>query len=95
MFLNYVIHYPKPEKEALLVHAMQLFGEIVKSQPGIIFVNAFKDTEKGTVMAISIWETQEALQAALPAMREALKDVPFDEWEARPGELHTLNSLVY
>ena len=37
MFLNYVIHYPKPEKEELLI----------------------------------------------------------DEWEARPRELHMLNSLVY
>ena len=42
---------------------------------------------------MTIWESQEAFQAARPAMIEALKVIPFDEWETRPREFHTLNAL--
>jgi len=41
----------------------------------------------------SLWESQEAFQAARLAMIEAMKAIPFDEWEARPREFHTLHSL--
>jgi len=91
--LSYSIHYPKPEKETLLIDAMRQAGKVIKSLPGNLFDNAFQDATAGTIMAISIWESQEAFQAAMPAMREALKDILFDEWEARPRELHLLNSL--
>ncbi len=49
MFLFYAVHYPQPEKEELLIQSMQQFGELIKKQPGIIFVNPspFRDTEKG------------------------------------------------
>jgi len=93
MMLYYSVHYPKPEKEALLIDAMRHVGKIIKSLPGCLFDNAFQDGSLGTIMAITIWESNEAFQAARPAMIEALKAIPFDEWEARPREFHTLNSL--
>lgn len=93
MMLYYSVHYPKPEKEALLIDAMRHVGKIIKSLPGCLFDNAFQDGSLGTIMALTIWESQEAFQAARPAMIEALKAIPFDEWEARPREFHTLNSL--
>ncbi len=67
---------------------------VIKELPGNLFDNVFKDVAAGTIMAVSTWESQEALQAAMPAFREALKDIPFDEWEARPRELHRLNSVI-
>ncbi len=94
MILYYFVHYPKPDKEHLLAQEMGRFGELVKSQQGVLFVNAFKDTQTGTLMALSVWESQEALQAAMAAMREALTDVPFGDWEERPREMHVLNSIV-
>jgi quinol monooxygenase YgiN len=93
VLLYYSVHYPKPEKEALLRDAMCHVGEAIKNLPGCLFDNAFQDVSLGTIMAITIWESQEAFQAARPAMIEALKAIPFDEWEARPREFHTLNSL--
>jgi quinol monooxygenase YgiN len=81
------------KKEALLRDAMRHVGKVIKSLPGCLFDNAFQDASLGTIMALTIWESQEAFQAAQPAMREALKAIPFNEWEARPREFHTLSSL--
>ena len=35
MMLYYSVHYPKPEKEALLIDAMRHVGKIIKSLPGL------------------------------------------------------------
>ena len=93
MFLFYAIHYPLSEKEALLIQNMHEFGELIKKQPGIIFVNPypFRDTEKGTLLGISIWESQEAFQAAALALEN---DFPSEEWEVKPREVYMLNSAV-
>jgi hypothetical protein len=96
MFIFYSIHYPLPEKEGLLVQSMHEFGELMKKQPGLLFQAPypFKDTEKGTLMGISIWESQEAFQAALPALQRAQRDRHSKEWEAQPTEVYMLNSTV-
>ena len=91
MFLFYAVHYPEPEKEALLIQRMQQFGELIKKQPGIIFVNTFRDPEKGTLIAIAIWESEEAFQASWPAL---VKDAPSEEWEVKPREVHMFNTVV-
>ena len=93
VLLYYSVHYPKPEKEAALIDGMSRVGKVLKSLPGCLFDNAFQDTNLGTIMALTIWESQEAFQAARPAMIEALRTIPLDEWEARPREFHMLNSL--
>ena|SRR5205809_8103271 len=96
MFIFYSIHYPRPEKEALLVESMHQFGELMKGQPGIVFVAPypFKDPERGTVMGVSIWESEEAFQAALPALQNRPKDPSSGDWESRPPEVHMLHSAA-
>ena len=93
MFLFYAVHYPQPEKEELLIQSMQQFGELIKKQPGIIFVNPspFRDTEKGALIGLAIWESQEAFEASWPVL---VKDMPSDEWEVKPREVHMLNTVV-
>ena len=73
MFIFYSIHYPHPEKEELLVQSMHDYGELMKQQPGKLFQAPypFQDSEKGTLMGISIWESREVFQAALPTLRNA------------------------
>lgn len=93
MFLYYSVHYPKPEKEAQLIDSMRQVGQVLKDLPGCIFDNAFQDANLGTIMAVTIWESQEAFQAAWPAMMEALEAIPLDEWESHARELYMLNSL--
>lgn len=89
MFLFYAVHYPDPAKEELLIQSMYEFGELIKKQRGAIFVNTFRDLEKGSLLGISIWESQAAFQAALPILEPAF---PSDEWEVKPREVHMLNS---
>ena len=95
MFIFYSIHYPKPEAEALIAEGMHEYGELMRRQPGNLFVAPypFKDPEKGTLMGISIWESEEAFQAALPIIQRARKAPPSVEWEARPTEVHMLHSV--
>ena len=61
---------------------MRQAGKIIKGLPGNLYDNAFQDATAGSIMAISIWESQ-----------EALKGICFDEREGRPCELHLLHSL--
>ena len=94
MFLFYAVHYPQPEKEELLVQSMHEFGELMKKQPGNIFQAPypFKDPEKGTLMGISIWESEEAFQAALPLLQSARQKRPAQELEVKPPEVYLLHS---
>jgi heme-degrading monooxygenase HmoA len=93
MFLLYAVHYPQPEKEALLIQSMQQFSELIKKQPGVIFVSPypFRDPEKGTLITLAIWESQEAFQASWPAL---VKDAPSEEWEVKAREVYMLTSVV-
>jgi len=50
VFLFYAVHYPYPEKEELLIQRMYEFGELIKKQLGVLFVNTFRDSENGTLI---------------------------------------------
>ena len=91
MFVNMAIHYPKPEKEALLIEAMHRLGTAVQNQAGLSYINAHKDAQRGVIVAMSIWDTKEAMLAAVPIIMGVTKDVPFDDWEARPREIYQLD----
>ena len=94
MFIFYSIHYPHLEKEELLVQSMHEYGELMNQQPGNLFQAPypFKDPEKGTLMGISIWESREAFQAALPTLQSARQNSPALEWESKPPEVYRLDS---
>lgn len=64
--------------------------------PGNIFQAPypFKDTGKGTLMGISIWESEAAFQAALPALQKARQDSPSHDLEVKPPEVYLLNSVI-
>ena len=96
MFIFFSIHYPKPEKESLLVQSMHQFGELMNRQPGILFVAPypFKDPERGTLMGVSIWESEQAFQAAVPALQKRRSEAPSGEWESKPPEVHMLHSAA-
>jgi len=91
VFLFYAVHYPYPEKEELLLQRMYEFGELIKKQLGVLFVNTFRDSENGTLIALAIWESQEAFQTAWPVL---VKDAPSEELEFKPREVHLLHSAL-
>ena len=59
MFLSSAVHYPQPDKVALLAQRMRDFGDVIKTQPGIIVVDTFRDATNGThgtLLALALWE---------------------------------------
>ncbi len=70
---------------------MRQFDELMKKQPGIVFVSdIFRDPEKGTLMGFTFWESEEAFQAVWP---ELAKYAPAREWEIKPPDAYMLNCV--
>jgi hypothetical protein len=94
VFIFYSIHYPAPGREAELIESMHHYGELMNQQPGNLFVAPFpfKDPDKGTLMGISIWASEDAFKAALPAMQQHRRDTPSNDLETRPPEVFMLHS---
>ena len=84
MIVQLSIHKPKPEHEAALIDSMHRFGAAIKGKPGLISVHTLKDPDEGQLFGLAIWESQDAMIAAAPAMMEATKDDDFELWEAEP-----------
>lgn len=87
MLLFYAVHHPKPGMEEPLIERMREFGALIERQPGVVFVNPtpFRDPENGTLIALCVWESQSAFEAAWPALAE---HAPSEELETRPREVH-------
>lgn len=94
MFIFYSVHYPQPDKEDLLVESMHNFGELMATQPGLVFhaPYPFKNPEDGTVMGVTVWESEEAFKAAMAAIADRRGPGPSPEWERKPTEVYRLNS---
>jgi heme-degrading monooxygenase HmoA len=92
MFVFYSRHYPHPDKGEQGAQMMRQFDELIKKQPGIIFVSdIFRDPESGTLIGFTFWETQEAWKRAWPVL---VKEVPSGEWEVKPPEVFLLHSAI-
>jgi hypothetical protein len=69
---------------------MRQFDELLKKQPGIVFVSdIFQDPERGALIGITVWASQDAFEASWPFL---VQSVPSGEWEAKPPEVYRLNS---
>lgn len=83
MFLHMSIHTPHPHALEDLAASMHRFGEALRTQPGLIEVQAFK-TGDGQLIGLALWESRAAYQRGVSVGREAVRDEPFDEWESAP-----------
>ncbi|MFX0177129.1 MAG: hypothetical protein ACFE85_12980 [Candidatus Hodarchaeota archaeon] len=87
MYFHISIHYPKLEKENLLIESMHRFGKAMEGKKGLIMANTTKDEERNLLIGIAIWNSKQDWLAARSAMIDAVKDDPFDEWEEKPPEV--------
>lgn len=76
-----VVHFPKPEYRADLLAAMGRLRAAVEHLPGLDEIGGFEDPESGRIVAVSVWASEEALQAGMPALGAAIEGLPFDVWE--------------
>jgi quinol monooxygenase YgiN len=84
------IHHPKPDHVDDLLGAMAGFAPALEQVDGVIRVEAWREVGGGRIFAMSVWESEAAVGAAMPRMAELLADVPFDEWEQAPYEMVSL-----
>jgi len=90
MFVFYSVHCPQPGKEELWVQKMRQFDEVIKKQPGVIFVSdIFPDPAKGTLTGFTFWESEDAWKAAWPTL---VQEAPAGEGEVRPAEVFMFRS---
>ena len=87
------IHYPKAEKERLLIESMHRFGKAMEGKKGLIMAHTTKDEDSDRLIGLAIWDSKENWLAARPAMIDAVKDDPFEEWEIRPPEVYHLTKI--
>lgn len=85
-------------KESEFLAAQQAFNEWGKSLQGFRERNMFRDENSGALFALSIWESQEAFEAAGPVLikyraeqNRAGKD--FSKFLDAPEELYKLTAI--
>ena len=93
MFIHIAIHRPHADKQQDVIASMHRFGAAARSQAGLREVHTLRDQQSGALVGLAIWDSQEAWQAARPAMWDAVKDDPFGEWEDAPPEIFHLEAV--
>ena len=68
---------------------MRQAGKIIKGLPGNLYDNAYQDATAGSIMAISIWESQEALKGIRfeerkPAPVSFICSIHCGDWDIAP-----------
>lgn len=87
------IHFPKPEKEKLLIESMHRFGKAMEGKKGLIMAHTTKDEDSDRLVGLAIWDSKENWLAARSAMIDAVKDDPFEDWEIKPPEVYHLTKI--
>jgi heme-degrading monooxygenase HmoA len=86
MIVHMSIHTPKAGKERELIASMHRFGAAGVGQPGLIDAKTLRDRHTGRLIGMALWEDEASWEAGVGAMRAAVADDPFDEWEAAEVE---------
>jgi heme-degrading monooxygenase HmoA len=93
MIAHIAIHRPNPESVDELIASMERFAAAGRSQPGLQEVHTMRDAESGTLLGLALWETREAFDRGVQAMRAAVKDDLFAEWEDTPPEAYVFEDV--
>jgi heme-degrading monooxygenase HmoA len=86
------VHTPHPHAVEALAASMHRFDAAIRTQPGVREANVFK-TEDGRLIGLILWASRDAFERGRAAGREAVKDDPFDEWEAEPVSVYVAESV--
>ena len=86
MFVHLSIHHPKPGREQELIDSMHRYGGAAEGTPGLREVHTLKDLHSDRLVGLAIWEDDASWRSGVEAMRAAVADDPFDEWEEHDPE---------
>jgi heme-degrading monooxygenase HmoA len=90
VFVHLAIHHPRPGREDALTASMERFGAPVHGMPGFRFHAALRDRDAGVLVGITIWDSKEDWEAAVPHQREAVEGEDLDALWVRPPEVFHL-----
>jgi heme-degrading monooxygenase HmoA len=93
MIVHIAIHTPTPEGVEPLIASMQRFAAAGRTQPGLQGVHTMRDQGSGKLLGIAIWESREAFENGVAAMRAAVEDDPFLDWEDAMPEVYVFEDL--
>jgi heme-degrading monooxygenase HmoA len=93
MIAHIAIHTPNPESVDELIASMERFAAAGRSQPGLQEVHTMRDAKSGTLLGLALWETREAFDRGVQAMRAAVDDDRFPEWEDSPPEVYVFEDV--
>jgi heme-degrading monooxygenase HmoA len=93
MLVHLAIHTPKPEGVEPLIASMQLFAAAGRRQTGLREVHTMREVESGKLLGLAIWESKEAFERGVVAMRAAVEGDPFLEWEEGPPEVYLFEDV--
>ena len=72
---------------------MQRFAAAGRSQPGLQEVHTMREEESGRLLGLAIWESRVAFEKGVLAMRAAVEDDPFLDWEIGPPEVYLFEDV--
>ena len=93
MIVHMSIHTPKTGKEGELIASMHRFGAAAAGEPGLIDVKTLRDRRTGRLIGMARWEDEASWEAGVRAMRAAVADDPFADWEAAEPEAFLLEEV--
>jgi heme-degrading monooxygenase HmoA len=93
MIVHLAVHTPKLEGVQPLIGSMQRFAAAGRSQPGLREVHTMRDARSGKLFGLAIWESREAFEAGIEAMRAAVEDDPFMDWEDGVPDVYLLEDV--
>jgi heme-degrading monooxygenase HmoA len=93
MIVHIAIHTPTPEGVGPLIASMQRFAAAGRTHPGLQEVHTMRDDESGKLLGLAIWESRETFENGRQAMRAAVEDDPFLDWEEAMPEVYVFEDV--
>jgi heme-degrading monooxygenase HmoA len=92
VFVHLAVHHPLPGREDELADSMDRFGAPAHGRPGFRFHATLRDPDAGVLVGVTIWDSREAWEAAVPFQRSAVEHDAVDELWGRPPEVYRLET---
>lgn len=86
------IHNPRPEHKDDWIAIMEGVGASGRENTGFLGIAGFRDLNSDRLVAISYWESEEALERMLPAATAAANSLD-EQWGAGPTDVLVLRPL--
>jgi heme-degrading monooxygenase HmoA len=93
MIVHLAIHTPKPDHIDDLIASMHRFAAAGTGQAGLIEAHTMRDARSGKLVGLAIWESREAFDRGVEAMRAAVEDDPFPDWEEGVPDVYLLEDV--